>query len=145
MKKIALLLTAAFVSFSTMAAIFDGNKTKVERDELPQEVIQTLEESEYRLWEIQEAYRVEDEQTNEVHYELHMASYTAADQVKNIIFSEDGQIIREEESDLGRTEDQQFEQPGTEPGFEGTDPGLEGADPEIEEPGTQPEIPGQQY
>lgn len=144
MKKLALFLTGAFLSVSTMGAMaFDGNKTKVEQSELPQEVIQSLEESEYQNWEIQEAYKVKDDLTNEVHYELHLASDADAALVRNVSFSKEGEIIRDEESDFGRTEDQELDQEGieqgTEPGFEGTQPGMDGETvPESTEPGMQP-------
>jgi hypothetical protein len=161
MKKIALVVAGAFLSVSTMGAManitdntvieskYDGNKTKVEKDDLPQEVIQSLEESEYQNWEIQEAYKVKDEMTNEVHYELHLASDFDAAMIKNVTFNEAGEIISEQESDLGRTEDQEFDQREMEPDFE-TDPGIDqGTEPGFDgtEPGTQPDIeaPGQQY
>jgi hypothetical protein len=153
MKKVALVLAGAFLSMTSFNAMantnenivieskyFDGNKTKVEKEELPQEVMQSLEESEYQNWEIQEAYKVEDELTNEIHYELHLASDMDAQKVKNVTFNEAGEIISEEDSELGRTEDQQFDQEQTEPGFEGTEPGFE--------EGTEPEFDGteqQQY
>jgi hypothetical protein len=156
MKKISLILTAAFLSVSTMGAManmadnfviesnYDGNKTKVEKDELPQEVIKSLEESDYKNWEIQEAYKVEDELTNVIHYELHLASDLSTQMVRNVTFTEDGEIISEKESDLGRTEDLQFEQLETEPGFEGTDPGMD-TEPGLEETEPDTEAPGQQY
>jgi hypothetical protein len=146
MKKIAIVLAGAFLSTTTLSAVantnenivieskYDGNKTKVEKEELPQEVIQSLEESEYQNWEIQEAYKVKDEMTNEVHYELHLASDMDAENIKNVTISEDGEILSEEDADLGRTEDQEFEQneqPQTEPGFEGTEPGID-QDNEVE-------------
>jgi hypothetical protein len=144
MKKIALFLTGAFLSVSTFNAMamttdqmvveskFDGNKTKVERNELPQEVIQSLEEGQYQDWEIQEAYRVEDDLTNEVHYELHLASSADAQMVRSVTFNESGEIISEQESDYGRTGEQGLEQE-TEPGMDhhGTEP--------------QDETPGEQY
>jgi hypothetical protein len=167
MKKIAIVLAGALLSTTTMSAIantnenivieskyFDGNKTKVEKEELPQEVIQSLEESEYQNWEIQEAYKVKDEMTNEVHFELHLASDMDAQNVKNVTFSEAGEIISEEDSDLGRTEEQEFEQyeqPQTEPGLEGTEPGIDQdheVEPGFEGEGTEPGFDGseqQQY
>lgn len=131
MKKLAILLTGAFLTVSTLGMtfnvvsesdFFDGKKTKVERNELPQEVIGSLEESQYQDWEIQEAYRVEDDQTNEVHYELHLASAMDAHKVKNVTFNESGEIISEKDSDLGRTGEQELEQEGTEPGMESESP-----------------------
>jgi hypothetical protein len=165
MKKIAIVLAGAFLSTTTLSAVantnenivieskYDGNKTKVEKEELPQEVIQSLEESEYQNWEIQEAYKVKDEMTNEVHYELHLASDMDAENIKNVTISEDGEILSEEDADLGRTEDQEFEQneqPQTEPGFEGTEPGIDQDDevePGFEGEGTEPGFDGteQQY
>lgn len=154
MKKIALVLAGAFLSVSTMAA-FDGKKSKVEQSELPQEVIQSLEESEYQNWEIQEAFKVEDDLTNEVKYELQLASDTDSEMVRSVTFNEAGEIISEEASDFQRSEDQDIYQDdmeqGTEPvepGFEGTEPGIDqGTEPELDgtEPGTQPEVPSEQY
>jgi hypothetical protein len=166
MKKIALVLAGAFFGVTTMSAVantnenivieskyFDGNKTKVEKDELPQEVIQSLEESEYQNWEIQEAYKVKDELTNEVHYELQLASEFDAEMVKSVTINKDGEIISEEDADLGRTEDQEFDQQQTEPGFEGTDPGIdqdvepgfEGTEPGYDGTEHDTEAPGHQY
>jgi hypothetical protein len=173
MKMIAVVLAGAFLSVSTLGAMskmskmteyiaieenyFDEKKTKVEHDELPQKVILGLEDSEYRLWEVQEAFRIEDEQTDEVHYELHLASYAAADKVKSVTFNENGEIISEEDSELGRTEDQEFDQQEAQPGIEGTEPGID-QDQDLDrdepgmQPGTQPETgqpgterPGEQY
>jgi hypothetical protein len=166
MKKIAIVLAGAFLSATTLSAVAnnneniviesmkcDGNKQKVEQAELPQEVIQSLEESEFQNWEIKEAYKVEDEMTNEVHYELHLASDMDVQNIKSVTISEDGEILSEEDANLGRTEDQEFEQyeqPQTEPGFEGTEPGIEQDDevePGFEGEGTEPGFEGteQQY
>jgi hypothetical protein len=158
MRKIAFVLAGALFGAATVGTAahhenvvieskYDGNKTKVEQHELPQEVIQSLEESEYQNWELQEAYRVQDEMTNEVHYELHLASDVDAQKVKNVTFNEDGEIISEEDSELGRTDDQQFDQQQHEPGLERTDPGMDqGTEPGIEE-GVEPgrEEQQQQY
>lgn len=158
MKKIALFLTGAFLSVSTIGAIasvtdnvaverfVDNKKTKVEKSELPEEVIQGLQQSEFQTWEIQEAYKVEDDQSGEVHYELSLAS---ADQVQQVKFSEAGEIMRDD-SELGRTEDQNqgmqdqgIEDPSFDQGTQdqGLDQGTETEDPATE-PGTEP---GQQY
>lgn len=152
MKKLALILTGAFLSVSTMGAMaystndmatesrHDDKKKKVEQSQLPEEVIQGLEESEYKNWEIREAYEVKDEMTNEVNYELHVASDTEADKVRFLTFSESGEILSDTDSELGRAEEgiQQETEPGletepAEPGMEPAEPGLEG-EPEIEEP-----------
>jgi hypothetical protein len=153
MRKIAVILAVAFFGFTTMASAVavddrEDKKTKVQQHELPQEVIQSLEESEYQNWEIQEAYKVEDELTQEVNYELHLASDYDAEMVKSVTFNEDGEIIREEESDFGRTDDQLDQQ---QPGFEDhgieeprDEPGMQpGTQPETGQPGT--ERPGEQY
>jgi hypothetical protein len=133
MKKIALFLAIAFFSVSTFV-FADGNKTKVDKEELPQEVIQSLEEGEYSEWEIQEAYKVKDEMTNEVRYELQLASDMDAEQVRNVTFNENGEIISDEfDMEMERTEDQHFEEQGTQPGFEGQDEGIEqGTEPGLD-------------
>lgn len=164
MKKIALFLTGAFLSVSTIGAIasvtdnvvverfVDNKKTKVEKSELPEEVIQSLEQSEFQNWEIQEAYKVEDEQSGEVHYELSLAS---ADQVQQVKFSEAGEIMRD--SEMGRSDDLQQDQSieqnqGTQD--QGLDQGTQdqgmdqGTEDPATEPGTEPGSetqPGQQY
>ena len=149
MKKVALFLTGAFLSVSTIGAMasitdnvaverfLDNKKTKVEKSELPEEVIQGLQQSEFQTWEIQEAYKVEDEQTGEIHYELSLAS---ADQVQKVKFSEAGEIMID--SELGRSEDQNQ---GMQEGAE--DPGIDqGLDQGTEEPAPEPGTePGQQY
>jgi hypothetical protein len=148
MKKIAMFLAVAFFGFTTMANAVawddrDDKKKKVQQHELPQEVIQSLEESEYQNWEIQEAYRVEDDLTDEVHYELHLASDMDAEKVKNVTFNEQGEIISEQESELGRTDDQ-FDQQQQWDEQQREEPGMQpGTQPETGQPGT--ERPGEQY
>lgn len=187
MKKIALMLTGAFLSVSTVGAmasisdnvvveskIFDGKKSKVEQSELPQEIIQSLEDGQYQNWEIQEAYKVEDEMTSSVHYELQLASTEDAEMVKSVTFAETGEILSEVDSELGMTEEESaieeetettepaleeepaFEQetettdPAFDEGTESTDPSLdnENTEPALDgtEPGTEgSEVPEQQY
>ncbi len=145
MKKIALILTGAFLSVSTVGSfasvsenvavesnIFDGKKTKVEQSELPQEIIDGLEGSEYQSWEIQEAFKVEDEMTSAVHYELQLASSEDASMIKSVTFTESGEILTEQDAELGQFEEaapqediNQEVEPSLEEGSESTEPGTE--------------------
>ncbi|MGK7393083.1 MAG: hypothetical protein ACNS62_00875 [Candidatus Cyclobacteriaceae bacterium M3_2C_046] len=97
MKKLALFFALTFfgvVSFNAFAslnateiAINAENKEKVESEQLPQAIKETLGQDEYKEWTIKEAYKVTEE--NETYYEVHL---NKDEQTQKVNFSQNGEV-----------------------------------------------------